>query len=59
MTYFYPCPKCGKGPAISTRPTPSGTIWTASCSCFDIDAYDEVGLAYAWALYCMEMGGRP
>ena len=60
MTYFYPCPRCRRGPAVSARATPSGTFWTASCSCIDIHAYNEFGrLAYAWATYCVEMEGRP
>ena len=45
---------------VSARATPSGTFWTASCSCIDIHAYNEFGrLAYAWATYCVEMEGRP
>lgn len=52
---LYPCPRCGRAPAVSTRPDKAGTLWTASCSCFDAHAYDKAGLAYSWALYCLKM----
>ena len=56
---LYPCPRCGRAPAVSTRPDKAGTLWTASCSCLDVRAYDKVGLAYSWALYCLKMEESP
>ena len=55
---LYPCPRCGRGPAVSTRAGQSGTLWTASCSCIDVQAYDKLGLTYSWALYCLRMKGE-
>ena len=28
---LYPCPRCGRAPAVSARADRSGTLWTASC----------------------------
>ncbi len=58
MTYLYPCPTCGRSPAVSTRAGQSGTLWTASCSCLDVHGPDKAGLAYAWSLYCLRMQGE-
>ena len=52
---LYPCPRCGRAPAVTTRADPSGTVWTASCSCIDVHAYSKFGLAYSWATYCVKM----
>ncbi len=52
---LYPCPRCGNVPEVSVQRTGSGEIWLADCRCFGVYGHDEVGLAYSWTMYCVEM----